>query len=117
MVGLDRRRALAPAGLDHVGVERSLDEVADTRQLCRLLLEDADELGADQFALALRLADALEALEKALLGVDRDERDLEGVAEGSDHLLALVLSHQAVIDEDAGQLVADRAVDEQRRDR
>ena len=28
VVGLDRRRALAPAGLDHVGVERPLHQVA-----------------------------------------------------------------------------------------
>jgi hypothetical protein len=37
------------------------------------------------------------------------------VAEGGDHLLALVLAHQPVVHEHAGQLVADRAVDEQRR--
>ena len=54
--------------------------------------------------------------EEALLGVDGDERDLEVVAERGDDLLALVLAHQAVVDEDAGQLVADRAVHEQRGD-
>ena len=31
-----------------------------------------------------------------------------------DHLLGLVLAHHAVVDEDAGEPVADRAVDEQR---
>ena len=36
------------------------------------------------------------------------------VAEGLDHLLGLVLSQQAVIDEHAGELIADRAVDERR---
>ena len=55
-------------------------------------------------------------LEEALLGVDGDERDLEVVAEGGDDLLALVLAHQAVVDEHAGELVADRAVHEQRGD-
>ena len=34
-----------------------------------------------------------------------------------DDLLALVLAHQAVVDEDARELVADRAVHEQRGDR
>ena len=55
--------------------------------------------------------------EEAVLGVDRDERHVEVVAEGGDHLLALVLAHQPVVDEHARELVADRAVHEQRRDR
>ena len=38
-------------------------------------------------------------------------------AEGALDLLALVQPEQAVIDEDAGELVADRAVDQRRRDR
>ena len=70
--------------------------------------------------IALRLASGsvtpASFVEEALLGVDGDERDLELVAEGLDDLLALVLAHQAVVDEDAGELVADRAVHEQRRD-
>ena len=37
--------------------------------------------------------------------------------EGLDHLLGLVHPHQPVVDEDAGELVADRPVDEQRGDR
>ena len=41
-----------------------------------------------------------------------DQRDFEGVPERPDDLLALVLAHQAVIDEDTGQLVADGAVDQ-----
>ena len=85
-------------------------------ELRRLLLEDADELGADRLALGLGVGDAGELLEEALLGVDGDERDLELVAERGDDLLALVLAHEAVVDEHARQLVADRAVDEQRRD-
>ena len=117
VVRLDRRRAGAAAGLDDVGVERALDEVGRALELARLLLEDADELGADRLALGLGLAQPDEPREEAVLGVDGDERDLEVVAERGDDLLALVLAHQAVVDEHARQLVADRAVDEQRRDR
>ena len=36
------------------------------------------------------------------------------VAKGLDHLLGLVLAQQAVVDEHAGELIADRAVDERR---
>jgi hypothetical protein len=94
-----------------------LHEEARVADLRRLLLEDADELGADDLALALGLGDAVQLVEEARLGVDGDERDLEGVAEGGDDLLALVLAHQPVVDEDAGELVADGAVHEQRRHR
>ncbi len=57
-----------------------------------------------------------ELVEEALLGLDVDQRDAE-LLEGGDDLLGLVQPHQAVIDEDTGQLLADRFVDEQRRDR
>ena len=45
------------------------------------------------------------------------ERHVEVVAEGLDDLGGLVLAQQAVVDEDARQLVADRLVDEERGDR
>ena len=45
------------------------------------------------------------------------ERHVEVAAERLDHLLGLVRAQQAVVDEDAGELVADRLVHEQRRDR
>src|SRR2546430_11372443 len=51
---LDRRRPRAAARLDHVRVQRPLDEVARIAELGRLLLEDADELLADRLALGLR---------------------------------------------------------------
>ena len=83
-------------------------------ELLGLLLEDADELLADDLALALRVVDAGEPVEEALVGVDVDQLDAELLAERLDHLLGLVLAHQPVVDEDAGELVADRAVDERR---
>ena len=46
-----------------------------------------------------------------------DERDVVVAAEQPDDLLRLVLPHQAVVDEDAGELVADRLVDQHRGDR
>ena len=116
VVGLDRRRARTAAGLDDVGVQRALDEVLRVAELRGLLLEDADELGADRLALELRIAHARKPREEAILGVDGDERDLEVVAERGDDLLALVLAHEPVVDEHARELVADRAVHEQRRD-
>ncbi len=117
VVRLDRRGdALGAARLDHVGVERPLHEPADVAEPPRLLLEDADELAADDLPLLLRLLDAVEQLEEPLLRLHVDERDVEVLAERLDHLLGLVLAQQAVVDEDAGELLADRLVHEQRRD-
>ena len=81
MVGLDRRRAGAAAGLDHVRVQRALDEELRVADLGRLLLEDADELGADRLALGLGLGHALQPREEALLRVHGHERHVELVAE------------------------------------
>ena len=54
---------------------------------------------------------------EAFFGVHHDQRDVVMIAEQGLDLVALVHSKQAVIDEHAGQLVADRLVDEDRRDR
>ncbi len=58
----------------------------------------------------------MEPCEETLLRVDVDERHMEVSAERLDDLHRLVLPQQAMVDEDAGELVADRLVDEQRGD-
>ena len=93
-----------------------MHEPANVAEPPRLLLEDADELAADDLALLLRLLDPIEQVEEALLRLHVDERDVEVLAEGLHHLLGLVLPQQAVVDEDARELLADRLVHEQRRD-
>ena len=55
VVRLDRLGdAVGAARLDHVRVERSLHEPVHVAELARLVLEDADELLADDLALASR---------------------------------------------------------------
>ena len=117
VVRLDRRRAGAPAGLDDVRVDRALDEVvARPRRASPPRPRRPGRTLADALAFRLRVGDAAQPVEEALLGVDGDERDAEA-GRGTPHdLLALVLAHDAVVDEHAGQLVADRRVHEQRRD-
>ena len=46
-----------------------------------------------------------------------DQRDVVVVAEEVDDLLCLPVAEQPVVDEDTGELVADRLVDQHRRDR
>ena len=54
--------------------------------------------------------------QEALLRLDVHERHVEVTAEGLHDLLGLVLAEEAVVDEDARELVADRLVHEQRGD-
>ena len=56
------------------------------------------------------------ALKKSCLGVDVHQRDVVVVAEQRHDLLGLVGAQQPVVDEDAGELVADRLVDQHRGD-
>ena len=123
VVALDVGRALAAAGLDDVGVEGALDEELDRRalglgdDLPLGRLEHADELAADDLALELGVGDVGEEAEEPLLRVDDLEIDAGGLDEVPLDLLGLPLPQQPVVDEHAGQLVADRPLDQRRSDR
>ena len=103
--------------LDHVGVERSLYEVLDVAELASLFLEHANEIFADSPALLLGLGDAGQPLEEALIRVDVNERHFEVLIEGAHDVGCFLGPQEPVVDEDAGELVADSTVNEQRRDR
>ena len=79
--------------------------------------EGLDEEVPDDAALLLGIDHAGERVEEALARVDDRQRDAEALAEDPLDLLRLVLAQQAVVDQDAVQLVADRAVHERRGDR
>ena len=125
VVGLDRRRARAPAGLDHVGVQGALHQEARPAPAAlpasASLAASSSNTRMNSAPIALRLASGSTTpwsfSRKRDSRVDGHERHLEGVAERPHDLLALVLAHQAVVDEHARQLLADRAVHEQRRHR
>ena len=80
-------------------------------------LEDPDELAADDLALLLGVGDPGERVEEPLLGVDDLQLDAGGGDEVALDLLGLALAHQPVVDEHAGQPVADGALDERGGDR
>jgi hypothetical protein len=61
VVALDDGR-LAQTGLDDVGIDGTLDQIVDFADFFGLVLKDADELLADDLALALRLRDTGELL-------------------------------------------------------
>ena len=113
----DRRAAERRDALDHVGVERPLGEEIGAADLLRLGLEDVDEEPADDLPLRLGILDAGERGEKGLARVGMDERNVVVAAEKLDHLLGLAEAQEPVVDEDAGELLADRLVDEDGGDR
>ncbi len=102
-----------PSGLtelDHIGVERALREELDIAELVRLFVEDIDEGGADRLALLFGVGDAGELVEKEAARVAMDQRDVVVAAKEAHHLVGLAGPQQAGIDKDAGQLIADRFV-------
>ena len=82
---------------------------------CRFFFEDVDERRADDLALALGVGHAGQAVEEQPDGVDEHERQLQPL-EPPPNLLRFVEPHDAVVDEDARQPVADGAMDEERGD-
>ena len=63
------------------------------------------------------VGDAGELAQKLLRGVDVNQRDVVVVPEQIDHGLGFIEPQHAVIDEHAGELVADRLVDQHCCDR
>ncbi len=75
-------------------------------------VEDVDEQLADRLALGFRIGDAGQGAQEHVLGIHVDQRDVVVVAEQRHDLRRLVLAQEARVDEDAGQLMADRLVDQ-----
>ena len=103
--------------LDDVGVERSLGQEVGVTDALERSLEDFDKGVADDLALGLRLRDALQPPQKQLGGVHHPDIDVEmPLVKRLDHL-ALASTQESVVHEHAGQLLADRPVNEGGRDR
>ncbi len=85
--------------------------------LLRLGLEDADERLADRLPLLLGIGDTLQPLVELLGRVGIDEVHAEGAGEDVLDQIRLAEPEQPVVDEDRGQLLADRPVDQRGRDR
>ena len=101
---------------DHVGIERALRQEFGAADFLRFVLEDVDEILADHLALCLGFRNARQRIEKALGSVNVDERNVVVIAEKADDFVRFAEPHQPVIDEHAGQLIADRLVNEHGRD-
>jgi hypothetical protein len=93
-----------------------LGKEVDLTDFLSFFVEHFDEQPADGLALFLGVGDATKPGKEARAGIDGDKRDVVMAAKELHHLARLVLAQQTVIDEDAGELIADRLVDQERRD-
>ncbi len=118
MVRLDRDAGATGEAdaFDHVGIERALRQEIRPADLCGLFLKHGDEFAANELALLFRVGEASQAAQKAILRIHMDQFDAIMFAEQGNDLLGLAQPHQAMVDEHACQLVADRFVDQHRRD-
>ena len=105
------------AAFDHVGIERSLGQEVGAFDLGRFVGKAFDKHMADPAPLFLRLGHAGQRRQKPVLGLDHVQVGVEVVGELADHRLGFVLSQQAVVDQDARELRADRLVRQRRHDR
>ena len=110
VVGLDGL-VTAYAGLGDIGENRTLAQELNLAELLGFLFENAHKLGTDDLAFEFRLDNAFRLVEEALLGVHADKIDAELALEHLLDLLTFVEAHIAVIDENAGELLADRLLE------
>jgi hypothetical protein len=113
VVGLDghRRTAVERDAFDHIGIERALGEKLRALHFLGFGFEDVDERLADELALGLGIGDAGEAAEEGFARIHMDERDVVVAAEELHYLFGFVGAHEAGVDENARELVADGFVD------
>ena len=104
MVALDNCGIARPR-LNDVRIDRSLRQIFDMTDLLSLGFKDPDELLADNLSLFFGNGNSIKLRHKSVLGVDSDEINFP-VGECFLDLVALVLSHKAVVNENTGKLAS-----------
>ena len=110
VMALDDSAALDAAALDHIGIDRALGKMIALTQLRGGVLEYLHKFPADDFSLLFRLGHAFERSVEAFRCIDSLQLHREGPGENVHHLIALSGAHEAVIHIDAGQAIANRAI-------
>ena len=110
VVGFDGRSG-GCAGFHDVRIECALDEEFHVIKLIGFFLEGMNEFSADGLSLLFRFGYACKKVHEMLGCIDVDEFHVEFVCEGVDDLFSFAKTEETVIDENAGQLIADSLVD------
>ena len=115
VVALDQGGGVTGDGdaLDHVGIEGALGEKFEAGfgsgfgQRFHGVVEDADEFIADDLPFPLGGSDPFQPAKEAGGGADRLETDVKIVAEKALDGFGFVGAEEAIVHEDAGELIAD----------
>ena len=103
---------VAFTAFDTVGVNSALSEKASVSFLTDFIPEYLIELRADNLAFLLGVGNTPEFFQELLLTVYSYEIHIEKSGEGFLYEIAFVLSHESLIDENAGELFSDCAAEE-----
>ena len=101
---------------DHIGINGALRQPLCRWQLRGFALENLHEYATDDFAFFLGVGHALELAQEFFARIDMNDLHVHVLAEHLHHLPALVEPQQAGIDENTGELVANRFLDERSGD-
>jgi len=108
VVGLDRLAGLLCLdGFQYVRVDCTLCQERNTVQLGGLLVEDLDELGTDDLALALGIGNTCQQIQEPVSSIYIDQVRIQTFPENLNHVFTFTLTHQAVVDMNAHKLFAD----------
>ena len=116
MMGLDGRSGRG-AGFYNVRIEGARYEEFHIFELVRFFLEGMDEFCTDGLTFLFRFGDAFQKGHEVLGCIDVYQLHVEFVRKGIDDLFCFAETQEAVVDENAGQLIADGFVYEDSCDR
>src|SRR6185503_5196949 len=101
-----------------VGIQRALHQVVDAlTDAGGCILEHVDERVSDDRSLLFRILDTSERAQKPILRANGHEVDAEVRSERAFDLITLVEPQKPRVDENARELIPDRAVHESRSNR
>ncbi len=116
MVRLDNMRfaGFRSGRLDHIRINGALSQPFRVSQFLRFIIEYFHKHATDGFTFQLRIINAFQCRQEALFRIHLDDVQTEMIAEHFHHLMAFVQTQQTVINEYAGQSLADSSVDQHR---
>src|SRR5690606_13478288 len=97
--------------------DRALRKPANALELRCLFLKDLHEQATDDLALAFWIGLAFERVQETIFGIHANDAHAHVLGEGLHDLIAFAVTEQAVIDEHARELIADRPMQKRSHDR
>ena len=112
-----RRAAIKGDAFDHVRIKRALGQKVRAANGLGFTIKNINKQAADDFALFLRVGNALKLAQKLITRIHMHQWDIVMIAKQADHFVRFVGTHQAGIDEYTSELVANGFVQQYRHNR